>query len=290
MTISLLGLGAMGARMAGRLLDAGHTLTVWNRTPERAAPLAERGATVADTPRDAARGADLVIAMVTDDGASRAVWTGPDGALAALAPDAVAIESSTLTVGWVRELADAVAARGARFLDAPVAGSRPQAEGGHLIYLVGGEAGALDRARPVLDAMGGAVHHVGPAGHGAALKLAVNALFAVQVAAVAEWVAALGAAGVDEGRAAEVLAAVPVTSPAAQGALRAIHARAFAPLFPIDLVAKDLGYGAALAREAGVAAPTTEAVRDVFERARAEGHGGDNITGVARLFLTDESA
>ena len=285
MTVSILGLGAMGARMAARLLDAGHTVTVWNRTPERAAPLVAAGARVGASPRDAASGADIVVSMVTDDDASRAVWTGPEGALAGLATGAVAVESSTLSPAWTTDLAASVRDAGATFLDAPVAGSRPQADAGALIYLVGGDAEAVERVRPVFEVLGGAVHHVGPVGQGAAIKLAVNALYAVQVAAVAEQLAMLRAAGVDEARAAEVLGATPVASPAAVGAMGAIVARRFDPLFPIDLVEKDLRYAVAASRAGGAEAPVTEAARAVFGRAQEAGLGGDNITGVAQLGL-----
>ena len=221
--------------------------------------------------------------MVTDDAASRTVWLGVDGARAGLDPDAVAIEASTLSVAWVHELAEAVGAAGAAFLDAPVAGSRPQAEGGHLISLVGGGDRALERARPALEAYSSAIHHVGPTGQGAAMKLAVNALFAVQVAAVGELFALLRAGGVDESRILEVLSAVPVTSPAAKGALGAIAARSFAPLFPIDLVEKDLGYALDLAQTGR--APTVASTRAVFTAAQEAGYGNENITAVARLFL-----
>ena len=285
MTVSILGLGAMGARMAARLLDAGHTVTVWNRTPERAAPLVAAGARLGASPCDAASGADIVVSMVTDDDASRAVWTGPEGALAGLATGAVAVESSTLSPSWTTDLAASVRDAGATFLDAPVAGSRPQADAGALIYLVGGDAEAVERVRPVFEVLGGAVHHVGPVGQGAAIKLAVNALYAVQVAAVAEQLAMLRAAGVDEARAAEVLGATPVASPAAVGAMGAIVARRFDPLFPIDLVEKDLRYAVAAARAGGAEAPVTEAARAVFGRAQEAGLGGDNITGVAQLGL-----
>ena len=285
MTVSILGLGAMGARMAARLLDAGHTVTVWNRTPERAAPLVAAGARLGASPCDAASGADIVVSMVTDDDASRAVWTGPKGTLAGLATGAVAVESSTLSPSWTTDLAASVRDAGATFLDAPVAGSRPQADAGALIYLVGGDAEAVERVRPVFEVLGGAVHHVGPVGQGAAIKLAVNALYAVQVAAVAEQLAMLRAAGVDEARAAEVLGATPVASPAAVGAMGAIVARRFDPLFPIDLVEKDLRYAVAAARAGGAEAPVTEAARAVFGRAQEAGLGGDNITGVAQLGL-----
>src|SRR5919108_6149471 len=128
----------MGARMAARLAQAGHPLVVWNRNRTRAEPLASLGASIADTPRDAAAGTDVVIAIVADDSASRAVWLGDAGALAGARPGAVRIESSTLTPAWIRELATAAAEHGCDFLDAPVTGSRTQAEAGELLFLVGG--------------------------------------------------------------------------------------------------------------------------------------------------------
>ncbi|WP_412070375.1 NAD(P)-dependent oxidoreductase [Rubrivirga sp. IMCC43871] len=282
MQIAFLGLGAMGARMAAHLDPA--ALTVWNRSPGPTEPFRQRGATVAATPRDAAAGADLVIAMVTDDAASRAVWTGADGALAGLAPDAVAVESSTLTPGWVRELAGLVAERGARFLDAPVSGSRPQADAASLVYLVGGEADALAVARPAFDAMGGAVHHVGPVGHGALVKLAVNALMGVQVAAAAELLAALAAAGVDRATAAEVIGATPAAAPVVATAMRLMTEGQDAPLFPIDLLEKDLRYALGMATESGTDAPAVATARATFARAQAAGLGDRNMTAVARLY------
>lgn len=284
MHIAFLGLGAMGARMAAHLLDADHALTVWNRSPGPAEPFRERGAAVADTPRAAAEAADLVVAMVTDDAASRAVWTGPDGALAGLSNTAVAVESSTLTAGWVRELATMVAERGARFLDAPVSGSRPQADAASLVYLVGGEPDALAVARPAFDAMGGAVHHVGPVGQGAQVKLAVNALMGVQVAAAAELLAALAASGVDRATAAEVIGATPVAGPVVATAMRLMAAGQDAPLFPVDLLEKDLRYALGMATEAGTDAPAVGTARATFARAQAAGLGDRNMTAVARLY------
>ncbi|MEM1126356.1 MAG: NAD(P)-dependent oxidoreductase [Bacteroidota bacterium] len=285
MTISLLGLGAMGTRMAHRLLGAGHAVTVYNRTPARAASLVDAGATHVATPREAAAASEVVVAMVTDDAASRAVWTGPRGALAGLQPGALAIEASTLTPAWVHELAALVTSRDAAFLDAPVVGSRPQAEAGSLAVLVGGTEAEVARAQPVFEAIGGAVLHAGPTGHGAVLKLIVNALFGIQVAAVAELLAFARQAGMEETHAAELLGQLPVTSPAAKGALGAIVARRFAPLFPIDLVAKDFRYATEAASEADAPTPTAAAVRRVYEQAVEAGYGGDNVTGVAQLYL-----
>jgi 3-hydroxyisobutyrate dehydrogenase len=135
--ITVLGLGAMGSRMAGNLLKAGHSITVWNRTPAAAAVLVSAGAKQAATPKEAVAGSDFVIAMVRDDEVSRELWLSPEtGALAGMVESAVAIESSTLTPNWVRGLGAAVEKRGYAFLEAPVAGSRPQAEAGQLVYLV----------------------------------------------------------------------------------------------------------------------------------------------------------
>lgn len=288
--IAMLGLGAMGSRMAERLLKAGQEVTVYNRTAERAADLAAMGATVAATPRQAAEGVDIVIGMVADDEASAAVWTDPDtGAVAALGPQSVAIESSTVTPAWVERLSAMVAERGAAFLDAPVVGSRPQASAGQLIYLVGGDADTVFRASPTLALMGAAVHHVGPVSHGATLKLVVNTLFGIQVAALGELIGFLAGAGVDRARALEVLSEIPVLSPAAKGVAGLITARNFAPMFPIDLVAKDFRYAGAAASAAGADLPVADATGRVFERARQQGFGGDNIAGVAKLYIGNEA-
>lgn len=196
--IAFLGLGAMGSRMARSLIAAGHEMTVWNRSAALARALADHGAMIASSPRAAATGADIVIAMLRDDQASRSVWLDDDnGALAGMSAGALAIECSTLTVAWARELAGAVHTSGHSFLDAPVVGSRPQADGRQLIFLAGGAASDVERATPFFSAMGQATHHVGGNGCGSAVKLAVNALFAIQVAGMAELITMLKADGVD---------------------------------------------------------------------------------------------
>lgn len=280
--IAFLGLGAMGRRMAARLLAAGHPVTVWNRSPQPADALRALGADVAATPRAAVAGAAVVISMVFDDAASRRVWLdAQDGALAGLAPAAIAIESSTVTPGWIGELAAAAAARGVGFVDAPVAGSRPQAEAGQLIFMAGGDAAAVARVTPLLRTMGRALHHVGKVGSGAWLKLAVNALFGTQVAAMAEVLAQLRAAGLDTARAVEALRAMPVTSPAAAGAAVLMLAADYRPQAPVDLIAKDLGYALASSAQP---LPLTQAVAERFAAARRAGYGGDNLVAVARLY------
>jgi 3-hydroxyisobutyrate dehydrogenase len=161
--ISVLGLGAMGSRMAANLIKAGYQVTVWNRNPSAVQALVAAGALAAPTPKEAARDADFVIAMVRDNEASRQVWLDSDtGALAGMSSHAIAIESSTLTAQWIRELAARLDERAVSLLDAPVVGSTPQAEAAQLIYFVGGDAGTLARSEDVLKAMGSSIHHVGP--------------------------------------------------------------------------------------------------------------------------------
>lgn len=282
MHIAVLGTGAMGSRMAAALLRAGHSVTVWNRTSARAQPLVEQGAVLASTPRATADGAQIVLAMVRDDEASRQVWLAEDGALGAMPPEAIGIESSTLSVKWVRELAAAFAGRGMAFLDAPVVGTRAQADTASLIHLIGGDTELVARAMPVLSAIGGSAHHVGPAGSGAVLKLVVNAFLGIQVAALGELLGAAERMGLDRRRAGEVLTEMPSCSASAKGVTLAMLARNFAPAFPVELVEKDLGYLAGGISPGSV--PLNDAARAVFGRALAAGMGGDNMTAVAKLY------
>jgi len=286
-TVSILGLGAMGSRMAHTLLDAGHTVTVYNRSDAPAHALTDAGATRAATPREAAAASEIVISMVTDDEASRAVWLGDNGAVLGLADDAIAIESSTLTPNWARELGAAVQEQRAAFLDAPVLGTRPQAASGSLIYLVGGPDAALDRVRPLLNVMGDAVHRVGEAGAGMTMKLAVNALFGVQVAAVAELLGFLDASGLDVAASADLLSTFPVMSPAARRLMGRMVEGDDDPLFPVDLVEKDFRYVRDAADAAGASVPTADAVRAVYARAQEQGFGAENMSAVAKLFFDE---
>lgn len=280
--IGFLGAGAMGARMAARLMAAGHELTVWNRSPERISPLVALGALRAETPANAARDAEFVIAMVRDDEASKSVWLDEEtGALAAMTRGAVAIDSSTLSLDGARAIARAARRADIDFLDAPVAGSRPQAEAGQLIYFVGGPTDVCAKSEPILRAMGAAVHHAGPHGAGAAVKLAVNTLFGVQVCAVAELLALFDAVGIDARAAFSIVSETPVASGAAKAAGASMLAGAFAPMFPVALAEKDFGYARAAAAPAAI--PVTAAAHETFRQALRGGLGEQNLTSVAML-------
>jgi 3-hydroxyisobutyrate dehydrogenase len=269
MQITILGLGAMGSRMADRLEGAGHVVTRWNRS----------GATL--TPREAVADAEMVIAMVRDDAASADVWLGADGALAGMKPGALAIESSTISISAIKMLAQAMRVAGRDFIDAPVLGSRPQAEAGQLIHLVGGAADLVSKAIPVLAAMSASQLHAGPTGAGAALKLIANTLFGIQVAAVGELLGRMGHFGLDPAATVELLGRTPLLSPAAKGAAGLMLADAHDPLFPVELVAKDFAYAIG---DGADMMPLARAALAVFEQALDSGLGARNLTVIAQHY------
>lgn len=185
--ITILGLGAMGSRMALKLLNAGHLITIWNRTSAAVESLRTSGAIIADTPHEAVANADIVISVVRDDEASRDVSLDANtGALAGMPVDAIAVESSTLTSGKIKSLSTGMAAHQQTFVEAPVSGSRPQAEAESLVWFAAGEEDVLQKIRPVLLQMGSAIYNTGDHGSAALAKLATNALMGVQVTAIAE--------------------------------------------------------------------------------------------------------
>ncbi|TCU57951.1 3-hydroxyisobutyrate dehydrogenase [Novosphingobium sp. PhB57] len=280
MKVAVLGLGIMGSGMARQLLAAGFEVAVWNRSADKAQPLADEGARIAASPADAGNGAAIVIAMLADDAVSRAVWTGEDGALAAMHEGAIALDSSTLTGGWVTELAALAEARGVRFLEAPVTGSRDQAAQGALRFLVGGAADVLEAARPVLDAMGSATVHLGPVGSGATVKLANNFLCGVQAASLAEALALFEKRGLNVEQAVSVLTEGAPASPLLKAVSRRMLDRAYDPHFFVPLMAKDLSYAGQALAEAGVPSAIAEAARKRFLDAAAAGHGEQDIASI----------
>jgi 3-hydroxyisobutyrate dehydrogenase len=284
--VALIGLGLMGSGMARRLLAAGFPLSVYNRGREKSRALASEGAYAAESPFEAASRADVVVSMVADDTASRVVWLGSEGALAGAPPGSVLVESSTVTVGWIEELAREAAARGLELLDAPVTGSKPQAAAGELTFLVGGSASALEVARPVLAAMSKTVLHVGSTGRGALLKLVNNFMCGVQAAALAEAVALIEGSGLDRDKALQVLTAGAPGSPLVKTLAGRMIARDYSPNFVLRLLAKDLRYAFTEGRRHGVPLGTVAAALQVLERAEAEGHGDQDFSALVEPLRT----
>ncbi len=203
----------MGSGMARRLIEAGHDVAVWNRSPDKIAPLVTAGARAAASPKDAAQGARAVFAMVADDEASTRCWLGPDGALAGVAPGTFVIECSTISYHQCLRLDQAARERDARYIDCPVNGPPAAAASGDLVLLVGAEAEDLAQARPWLDPLSSTLLHFGPAGTGTAYKLLNNLLGAVHVAAIAEAANVARALGLDAGTMAAAIESGPVASP-----------------------------------------------------------------------------
>src|SRR5215469_3839156 len=284
--VAIFGLGTMGAGMAHRLLSAGFPLSVYNRDPIKAKPLVAEGAFSAGSPKEAAARSEVLISMVADDGASRTVWLGPDGALAGVAPGSVAIESSTLTVHWVRELAAAAAARGVELLDAPVTGTKPHAASGELRFLIGGSGNVLEQVRPVLSVLGQEIMHFGPIGSGALMKLINNFLTGVQAVSFAEALSLIKAGGLDSKKAMAVLTGGVPGSPLVRRIADRVASGDFTPNFFLRLMAKDLGYALEEAGEHDINLQTAAAALSVFEQAVAAGHGDQDFTAIAQLLAS----
>jgi 3-hydroxyisobutyrate dehydrogenase len=289
--VALLGLGTMGLGMAGRLAQAGFPLAVWNRTASRAESLRASGARVATTPADAARGATCIVAMLSDDVASREVWLGENGALAAAAPGALLIESSTISPMWVRELGAAARARGCALIDAPVTGSRTHAASGELSFLVGGDTKDVERATPILRAMGKEIAHVGPLASGATLKLVNNFVCAVQAVAFGEALALLDKSGLDLAKAVPVLVNGAPGSGLVKNVAGRIAAHDTSVHFYLGLMQKDLSYAVDEGRRHSLDLRTAALARDLFRAAAEHGFASSDLSTITEYLrgLTPES-
>lgn len=283
--VAVLGLGIMGRGIAGNLLRKGFSVAVWNRTPARAEPFRSLGADVAATPAAAAAGADAVLDVVTDVAASRAVWTGEAGALAAMRPGSAAVECATLSAGWIRELAALARSRKVAFIDCPMTGSKEGAEKGTLTLLVGADPPDLEKVRPVLEAFSARIFRFGPPGMGTEYKLINNLILAEQVIATAEGIALAERAGLGLPVVSEAIQAGAMASPIVKAKLPSIMNRDFSNTqFALRWLLKDLRYALELSRELGVILPALERACELYTQAEARGWGDQDYAAVAKLF------
>jgi len=267
-TIAFIGLGAMGSRMAANLISAGFKLRVWNRDKAKAKPLADKGAAVAASAADAVKGAEFVVSIVSDDVATREIMLGAGGVIAAAAPGTIVLDCSTNTPGMAREVAKAAAGRGVLYLDSPVLGSLPQAQGKELVIMVGGDKAAFDKAQPVFAAMGRLTRHMGASGTGATIKLVNNMLSASLIAALGEAAQVIEAAKLDQKAAVEVLGEGAVGCRVVKGKLPKMLSRDFSAQFALELMDKDVRYFLLLAGEVDRPSPIASLVRSQFQAAR----------------------
>jgi 3-hydroxyisobutyrate dehydrogenase-like beta-hydroxyacid dehydrogenase len=274
-TLGFVGLGAMGSRLARRLLEAGHTVTGYNRTADKARALESAGLKVAATPRAAAEGAAAVFSMVTDDAALRVVALGPDGIVAGLSPATVFVEMSTVSPAVTREIGEAVAARSATMLDAPVSGSTISVERGEASIVVGGDPTALKRVKPFLAVMGpGGITHVGALGVAKTMKIATNLGLAVQILAFSEAVLLAEKAGIARATAVEALLKSVVASPMIRyrGPF-VVGAMPRDAWFNVGMMQKDLQLALDQGHATGVTLPTTALTQEWLTMARGVGLG-----------------
>lgn len=286
-TVAFIGLGAMGSEMAGNLLKAGFTLRVWNRSAARAQRFVQAGAVVCETPAKAVAGARFVVSMVADDHASRDVMLGKDGVVGAASSGTIIIDSSTNTPALAREIARAAAARDVRYLDAPVSGSIAQAHGRELVFMIGGEAAAIEEAKPVLEAMGRMTKHMGTSGAGATIKLINNMLSGTMSAALAEAMSVAEAAELDPALVQEVLGEGAAGSRLVRTKIPKMLGRDFSPQFQLALMEKDMRYFLSLAQEMDRPAPIASVVRSQYQGARRAELGGLDVAAVF-LHVTGE--
>jgi 3-hydroxyisobutyrate dehydrogenase len=270
MRVAFCGLGQMGAPMARRLVAAGHEVTVWNRTPERAAPFGAEGTLVAATPAEAARGADVAMTILGGPGSVADVLLGAGGLVEGLQPGAVVFEMSTIGPVALRELADRVAPT-IDLIDAPVLGSVPHAEQGTLQIFVGATEPDMDRWRDLLAVLG-TPRYLGRKGDGATLKLAVNSTIGALVVCVAEALALTDAAGLEPGMVLDILSDSPVGF-VVKGRRRGIEEGTYPPNFKLWLSHKDLRLAVETAAGHGLDLPLARASRDWLAAAEAAGLG-----------------
>jgi 3-hydroxyisobutyrate dehydrogenase len=269
--LGFVGLGAMGGRMARRLLDAGYTVHGYNRTASKAADLVRAGLRLAVSPREVAERAAAVFTMVTDDAALEAVTRGPQGLVAGLTRDGILIEMSTVSPAVVERLAADVSARGAALLDAPVSGSPVTLESGQLSFMVGGDPSVLERARPFLLAIGPTITHVGRVGLAKSMKIAVNQALAVQMLAFSETVLLAEKAGIERARAVEVVLKSVVASPMVKYRASFVLGMPAEALFDVDMIQKDMRLALDLAHATGVALPSVALTHELLTAAKGLG-------------------
>ncbi len=284
LSVGFIGLGRMGTPMARRVAEAGFSLTVWNRTDERCAPLSSVGAAVAESPKALAERCDVVVTMVADADALRGILQGDEGLLAGLRPDSIVVDTSTIGPTAAIELAQAVSERGAHWIDAPVSGSTALAEKGELALMIGGEAAAIERAGPVLDVLSAKRFHLGGAGAGAAMKLAVNSAIAVLNEAIAEGLVLAERTGIDREAAYDVFAGGALAAPYVLYKRDAFLRPEETPVaFTVSLMRKDLELALRLAEDVGVEMRATRAADEMLARACEDELQDADFASVARV-------
>ncbi|WP_338552620.1 NAD(P)-dependent oxidoreductase [Paenibacillus sp. KS-LC4] len=283
-TVAFIGLGVMGMGMAANLLRKGYSVTVYNRTPGKAAALIELGATEALTPAEAAANNDVVITMISNDQAVRDVYYGENGIFTAVRSGAVLIDSSTISPSLVRELAATSEQKGASFLDAPVTGSKPAADAGTLVFMIGGSKAVLDANDDILLAMGGKLIYMGSSGSGSIAKLAHNTIVGINVVALTEGMAIAASGGLDSSAFLELVQAGSASSKSAElKGPKLINAN-YDVQFSLELMLKDLKLSSVLSDSLRVPTPLLESAKSMFQVGESMGLSELDMCAVAQAY------
>lgn len=272
-SIGFIGLGLMGQPMATNLIKAGHKLAVYNRTAAKAAGLAAAGARLASSPADAARGADVVMMIVSDSAAVEEVVAGKGGIIESLGAGTLVIDSSTISPSVSRKMACLVAGKGASWIDAPVTGSKHGAEKGELTFMIGGDRAAFDRALPLLQVLGKKHIYCGQQGLGLSAKLAQNTIQATMLEVFCEGFVLAAKAGVRPETMLEIIQSSMARAALTDFKAPFIFKGDFTPYFPLKLMHKDLELAAEAGYTQGVPMPVLAAVKEVYMAAKAQGKG-----------------
>lgn len=275
--LGFIGLGIMGSRIVKRLLAAGHQVAGYNRTPTKAEALASAGMQVCMSPRDVAENADIIFSMVSDTAALSAITDGPDGVLAGLSPGKIYVDMSTVSPGLIRDLAERVAATGAKMLEAPVSGSVVAVEAGTLVAFVGGDADVLERVRPIFDAICQKVIHVGGNGQGISIKIAINLSLPIQLIALFEGVLLAERSGIPREVALEALLNSVIASTAMKYRAPLILKMPEEVAFDVAMMQKDIQLALALGRELKIPLFSASLSNEMLSTARAMGYGEDDF-------------
>ncbi len=280
--IAYLGLGTMGGGMAANLLKAGYPLTVWNRTPERCAALVERGARQADTVAQAVADADLIMYCLSDDAAVEDLLWGAGNLLAVVKAGQIAVDMTTVHPDTSRKCAAAYAAKGVRFLEAPVFGSKNEAANAGLWIVAGGDRDLYDEVLPVLQALSETTHYMGGTGMGTSMKLVGNLIVASQLEALGEAMVLATKAGLDPEDVLGVLHVTDFKSPIFDGVGPALIRRDFEKHFALKLMLKDANLIARFAQDLNVPIPASAAIRENIKAAVNKGWGEQNASALIR--------
>jgi len=283
-SVGFIGLGLMGQPMAANVLRADFPLMVWNRTPAKTEKLTAEGARLGASPRDVAAHSDVLITMVSDPAALEEILWGAEGALEGLRPGSLLVDSSTVSPALARRVAEACDSRKVSFLDAPVTGGTWGAEKGELVFMVGGSAEVLERARPVLSVMGKRIFQLGPNGAGQTVKLAMNLLLALEVQACAEALALVTAAGLPPRELVDVMQSSMGRAPLLDLKAPLMIEGKFVPSFPLRLMNKDLRLAMDLARELGADLPAGAASYSTYNAVNAAATEDVDYAAVAKFW------